>query len=167
VYANPWLAVREDAVRRHDGSTGTYTVVESGDIVLVIPVDEDRLHLVEQYRHPVAARRWEFPSGNVEATVDSDVVDAARRELREETGLLSARLRVLGTIDITPSTMTQRCTIVLATGVTQAAHQRDAEEQDMRSAWFSRAEVVEMIRSGELVDSKSLAALALLLAATR
>src|SRR5690606_10728073 len=119
-----------DIVRRDDGSTGTYTVVESGDIVLVIPVDGQRFHLVEQYRHPVAARRWEFPSGNVEAGVDTDVVEAARRELREETGLLPAHLNVLGTVEITPSTMTQRCTVVLATDLTQTAHQRDLGEQD-------------------------------------
>ena len=164
-YANAWLAVREDTVRRDDGSTCTYTVVESGDIVLVIPADGPRLHLVEQYRHPVAARRWEFPSGNIEADVDADVLEAARRELREETGLLPGHVRVLGTVDITPSTMTQRCTVVLATDLTQAADQRDVGEQDLRSAWFTHAAVVAMIRSGELVDAKSLAAFALLGAA--
>ena len=63
VYANPWMAVREDTVRRADGSTGIYGVVDSPDIALVIAVDGDRLHLVEQYRYPVAGRRWEFPSG--------------------------------------------------------------------------------------------------------
>lgn len=54
VYANPWMAVREDAVRRPDGSTGIYGVVDTPDIALVVPVDGDRLHLVEQYRYPVA-----------------------------------------------------------------------------------------------------------------
>ena len=46
VYANPWIAVREDAVRRSDGSTGIYWVVDTSDIALVIPTDGDRLHLV-------------------------------------------------------------------------------------------------------------------------
>ncbi|MGH3330123.1 MAG: hypothetical protein ACRDPJ_02350 [Nocardioidaceae bacterium] len=58
VYANPWMTVREDTVRRTDGSTGIYGVVDPPDIALIIPADGDRLHLVEQYRYPVAGRRW-------------------------------------------------------------------------------------------------------------
>ncbi len=47
VYADPWMAVREDAIRRSDGSAGIYGVVDSPDIALIIPADGDRLHLVE------------------------------------------------------------------------------------------------------------------------
>jgi 8-oxo-dGDP phosphatase len=72
VYANPWMAVREDTVRRADGSTGIYGVVDSPDIALVMAVDGDRLHLVEQYRYPVAGRRWEFPSGSADQRLDAD-----------------------------------------------------------------------------------------------
>lgn len=60
VYENPWMSVREDTVRRADGSTGVYAVVDTSDIAVVIPLDGDRFHLVEQYRYPVAGRRWEF-----------------------------------------------------------------------------------------------------------
>src|SRR6478735_457329 len=83
VYANPWMAVREDVVRRPDGSTGIYGVVETPDIALVIPADDERLHLVEQYRHPAASRRWEFPSGTAEPDRDADAAAVAARELRE------------------------------------------------------------------------------------
>ena len=58
VYADRWMAVQEDSIRREDGSEGIYTVVDSPDIALVIPADGDRFHLVEQYRYPVGARRW-------------------------------------------------------------------------------------------------------------
>lgn len=64
VYANQWMAVREDVIRRSDGSTGIYSVVESPDIALIIPAEGDRLHLVERYRYPVAGWRWEFPAGS-------------------------------------------------------------------------------------------------------
>ena len=106
MYANPWLAIREDTVRRSDGSTGTYTVVDSADIVLIVPVDGDRLHLVEQYRHPVGGRRCEFPSGRVDerGCGRSRGSDA---KLREETGILAGGLVPLGTLDVTPSTMSQ------------------------------------------------------------
>ena len=61
VYASPWLSIREDTVRRADGFISTCPVVEGCDIVLIVPIDGDRLHMVEQYRHPVGGRRWEFP----------------------------------------------------------------------------------------------------------
>ncbi|MDN4174070.1 NUDIX hydrolase [Nocardioides sp. SOB77] len=162
VYDNPLLSVREDVVRRADGSTGRYAVVDTADIAVVVPWDGERLHLVEQYRHPVAGRRWELPSGSAEASDGSDPETVARRELREETGLQAAELVVLGTLEVTPSLVAHRCTVFLATGLSAGATQRDAGEQDMRSAWFSEAEVVEMVRSGRLVDAKSIAALTLL-----
>jgi 8-oxo-dGTP pyrophosphatase MutT (NUDIX family) len=163
VYANPRMVVREDVIRRPDGSTGTYAVVETPDIALVIPADGDRLHLVEQYRHPVAGRCWEFPSGSADPRLDVDAAALAARELREEAGLLAGRLTQLGTLDISPSTLSQQCRVFLATDLTQGAPGRELEEQDMRSAWFNRADVERMIADGTITDAKSTAAYALLL----
>jgi len=112
VYANPWMAVREDSVRRSDGSTGIYGVVDSPDIALIIPADGDRLHLVEQYRYPVAGRRWEFPSGTADQRLDADPAALAARELREEAGVLAGRLTPLGTLDVSPSMFSQRCSVL-------------------------------------------------------
>ena len=162
-YANPWFSVREDTLRRPDGSTGGYAVVESPDIAVVLPVAGGRLHLVEQYRHPVAARRWEFPAGTQDAGADADPAALAARELREETGLVAGRLELLGTLDSSPGTLTQRCAVFLATELTEGEPDREPEEQDMESAWFTRAEVERMIREGDVVDAKSLAAYTLLL----
>ncbi|MGH3622808.1 MAG: ADP-ribose pyrophosphatase, partial [Sciscionella sp.] len=63
VYANSWMSVREDNVRRQDGSLGVYGVVDKPDFALIVALDGDRLHLVEQFRYPVSGRRWEFPQG--------------------------------------------------------------------------------------------------------
>jgi 8-oxo-dGDP phosphatase len=163
VYAGPWMSVREDTVRLPDGSTGVYGVVEAADIALVVPVEGDRLHLVEQDRHPVAGRRWEFPSGSLDDRLDIDPEAAASRELREETGLEAGSVTSLGVLDITPSTFSQRCTVFLATDLTQGVPMRDPQEQDMRSAWVPRAEVERMITDGTITDSKTVAAYALLL----
>jgi 8-oxo-dGDP phosphatase len=163
VYANPWMTVREDAIRRPDGSTGIHAVVDTPDIALIIPADGDRVHLVEQYRYPVAGRRWEFPSGSADQRRDDDAAALAARELREETGLEAGRLTPLGTLDITPSTLNQRCRVFLAADLIQGTPQRELEEQDMQSAWFSRADVERMINDGTITDSKSIAAYALLL----
>jgi 8-oxo-dGDP phosphatase len=163
VYADAWVAVREDAIRRPDGSTGIYTVVDSPDIALVIPVDGDRLHLVEQYRYPVGARRWEFPCGTDDEELDGDPVATAARELREETGLVAGRLTALGTLDVAPGMLSQRCQVFLATELTPGPPDREIEEQDMRSAWFTEAELERMILDGTFTDAKSTAAYALML----
>ena len=163
VYANPWMAVREDTVRWRDGSTGLYGVLEAPDIALVIAVDEDRLQLVEQYRHPVAGRRWEFPSGSNEEGRDADPAALAARELREETGLVAATLIPLGAVEISPSTLSQRCRVFLALDCACGPPQREPAEQDMTSAWLARTEVEHMISAGRITDAKTIAAYALLL----
>lgn len=162
VYDNPWMSIREDMVQREDGSTGVYAVVDAPDIAVVIPRDGDRFHLVEQYRYPVAGRRWEFPSGSAEEDLDLDAAALARRELREETGLLADTLTLLGVLEIAPSTMSHRCSVFLGTDLSAGEPHRDLEEQGMRSAWFSRTEVEQMMRLGEITDAKSTAALMLL-----
>jgi ADP-ribose pyrophosphatase len=96
VYRNAWMSVREDAVKRADGSTGVYGVVDKPDFALVIPRDEHGLWLVEQYRYPVRRRAWEFPQGSWGAQVSGSRADLAAAELREETGLHAAGLRHLG-----------------------------------------------------------------------
>ena len=57
------MTLREDDIRRPDGSTGIYGVVDKPTYALVIAPDGDRFHLVEQFRYPLGLRRWEFPQG--------------------------------------------------------------------------------------------------------
>ena len=73
VYENRWMRVREDTIRRRDGSIGIYGVVEKPDFVVIVPVEDDgRVHLVEQYRYPVKGRYWELPQGSWEQEPGSD-----------------------------------------------------------------------------------------------
>ena len=61
VYRNDWMIVREDDIRRPDGSSGIYGVIDKPAYALVIATDGERLRLVEQFRYPLGRRRWEFP----------------------------------------------------------------------------------------------------------
>ncbi|MBU9766270.1 DUF309 domain-containing protein [Mycobacterium sp. TNTM28] len=164
VYRNDWLTLREDAIVRPDGSTGVYAVVDKPTYALVIPYDpaQDRFHLVEQFRYPLGLRRWEFPQGTAPEQQHLDPIALAHRELREETGLRAERMERLGQLDVAAGMSSQRGWVFLATGLTEGEHEREHEEQDMHSAWFSRAEVDQMIRDGEVTDAQSLAAFTLL-----
>ena len=166
MYRNSWLTIREDDIRRPDGSPGIYAVVDKPTYALVIPQDGERFHLVEQFRYPLGLRRWEFPQGTAPDRAHLDAAELAARELREETGLRAAAMTELGLLDVAPGMSSQRGRVFLATGITAGPHEREHEEQDMRSAWFSRAEVEQMIRDGVITDAQSIAAWALLLLAT-
>ncbi|WP_422745534.1 NUDIX domain-containing protein [Mycobacterium sp. WMMD1722] len=164
VYRNDWLVLREDAIRRPDGTDGIYSVVDKPTYALVIACDDgDRVKLVEQFRYPLGLRRWEFPQGTAPGRADMDPEALAARELREETGLRAENITRLGLLDVAPGVSSQRGWVFLATGLTEGEHDREHEEQDMRSAWFSRAEVERMIGAGEITDSQSIAAYGLLL----
>jgi 8-oxo-dGDP phosphatase len=162
VYANPWMTVREDVVRRGDGSTGIYGVIDKPTYALVIPRDGDRLHLVEQFRYPVGRRRWEFPAGTAPERAEVDPAELAARELREETGLVAGRMERIGYLEVAPGMSRQDGYVFLASELTQGHARREHTEQDMRQAWFTTAEFEEMARTGELADSQSLAAYLLL-----
>ncbi len=165
VYTNPWMTLREDAIERPDGSPGVYAVVDKPAYALVIARDGDRFRLVEQYRYPLGLRRWEFPQGTAPDRVELGPAELAARELREETGLRAESWVRLGQLDVAPGMSSQRGWVFLASGLVQGEHDREHEEQDMNSAWFTRAEVERAIRAGDITDAQTIAAWALYLLA--
>jgi len=104
--------------------------------------------------HPGSGRRWEFPSGSADAPGDVDATVAAARELREEPGLTAGTLLLLDTLDVAPGMSSQQCRVFVATDLTHGVAQRELEEQDMRSAWFSRREIEGLICDGTISDVK-------------
>jgi 8-oxo-dGTP pyrophosphatase MutT (NUDIX family) len=163
VYGNAWMTVREDRIERQDGSLGIYGVVDKPDYALVIPLEGDRLHMVEQFRYPLGIRRWEFPQGTAPGMADSDPLELAARELREETGLRAGHMTELGLLDVAPGISSQRGHVYLATDLTEGQHEREHEEQDMRTAWVDRGDFEAMIQRQEITDSQSIAAYTMLL----
>ena len=161
VYRNPWMTVREDQVRRADGSAGIYGVVEKPDFALVLPRWSDGFWMVEQFRYPVGRRAWEFPQGGWGAGADGDQVALARRELAEETGLRAGSLTHLGHLFEAYGYATQGFDVYLATDLAEGEPDRELTERDMVHRAVSDADIAAMIRSGDIVDAPSLAALTL------
>jgi ADP-ribose pyrophosphatase len=163
VYENRWMRVREDTIRRRDGSIGIYGVVEKPDFVVIVPVEDDgRVHLVEQYRYPVKGRYWELPQGSWEQEPGADPMEMARGELREETGLDAARMTYVGHLFEACGYANQGYHIFLATGLRHGHAHREHEEQDLVTRNFPLSEVERMMRSGEIKDATTVAALGLL-----
>lgn len=162
IYANQWLRLREDRVRRQDGSEGIYSVVEREDFVVVIPLEDGRITLVEQYRYPVGQRLWEAPQGCYEPDRHTSVEDLAAAELREETGLTAIHLTRIGEIFQGPGYCTQKGHVFLATGVKQGPPERDHGEQDMVTKSFTVEEIERMIVQNEIKCTITVAAFGML-----
>jgi 8-oxo-dGTP pyrophosphatase MutT (NUDIX family) len=155
--------VREDVIELPDGSTSVYGVVERPDFALILPAERAGFWLVEQFRHPIGRRSWEFPQGTWSHGRDGTPEELARAELAEETGLRADRLDHLGRLDLAPGLMTQRFDVWQASGLTPGPTAREASESDMRSAFVPEPELRNMIREGRFTDGPSLAAFSLLL----
>ncbi|SOE05595.1 NUDIX domain-containing protein [Rathayibacter rathayi] len=161
-YETQWLRVREDDVLWPGGVRGVYSVVERDDYALVLPREREGFWLVEQYRYPVGRRAWEFPAGGwPHGSVGGGAEALARAELREETGLRAGRLTHLGRLSEAYGFVAQSVDVFLAEEFEHGEHEREQTEQDMRQQWFADSEVAAMVRSGAIIETAAVAALAL------
>ncbi len=157
VYANPWISVREDQVIRPDGAPGIYGVVHFKHIAVgVLPVEDEHVYLVGQYRYPLGRYSWEIPEGGCAAA--EDPLLAARRELAEETGLRAARWQRMGTAHLSNSVSDELAIWFLATELTQGEHRPEGTEQ-LRVRRIPLRDALQLAFSGELTDAISLMAL--------
>ncbi len=161
-YQNPWMRLREDKVRRADGTEGLYGVIERPDFVVVAALGDGCLTLVEQYRYPVRRRLWELPMGTLESKPDTPPSEVAATELREETGLVASRLEKVGAFLQGPGYCNQLGHVFLATGLRQGPAQREASELGMVAKAVPVREVEAMIRDGRLLCAMTIAAFGLL-----
>ena len=161
-YQNRWLRLREDTIRRADGSEGLYGVVERPDFVVVAALSDGCLTLVEQYRYPVRRRLWELPMGTLEDKPDTPPEQVAAVELREETGLTALRIERVGAFLQGPGYCNQLGHVFLATGLQQGPADREASELGMVAKAVPVLEVEAMIRDGRLMDAMTIAAFGLL-----
>jgi ADP-ribose pyrophosphatase len=157
VYRNSWLSVREDQILRSNGKPGIYGVVDKEDSAIIIPIDGEKVWLVEQYRYTIQERCLELPQGGWE--VDGiDPEELARGELKEELGLHASQMVYLGTVWIAYGFTRQRQHVFLATQLTATEKEPDPEEHDLVAHSVSIAEFEQMMLDGTIQDCCTLAA---------
>jgi ADP-ribose pyrophosphatase len=101
LYEGRVFSVRSDDVRFADGGEQRIDVVEHGaSLAIVATPAPGEVVLVRQYRHPARSMLWEIPAGTAEK--GETPLDGARRELREETGYTTGRIRPIGSVWTTP-----------------------------------------------------------------
>jgi 8-oxo-dGTP pyrophosphatase MutT (NUDIX family) len=158
IYENPWISVREDQVLRPDGHPGIYGVVHfKHKAVGVLPVDDDgQIWLVGQHRYPIDAYSWEIPEGG--GPEGEEPEETARRELREETGLIAGRIEPLGQSHLSNSVSDEVAHLFRATELTLGESDPEGTER-LQLRRFDWPTVWGMILDGRITDSMSLIAL--------
>jgi 8-oxo-dGTP pyrophosphatase MutT (NUDIX family) len=157
VYRNHWMRVREDEILRSNGEKGIYGVVDKDDCAIILPLDEGRVWLVEQFRYTIQERALELPQGGWEMEVE-DPEELARGELKEELGLAAARMTYLGTPWVAYGFTRQKLHVFLATGLSATEKDPDAEEHDLVVRPVAIGEFEEMMLDGRIRDVCTLAA---------
>lgn len=159
-YENPWIRVREDEVRRPDGTPGVYGVVEvrSPAVFVVAVTDADEILLVTLDRYTTGRSSIEVPAGGSDG---EDLLVAAQRELREETGFAAREWRALGEVQSLNGVADAPGQVFLATGLEVVGGAETEAEGIDAVRTVPVAEVLAMVARGEITDNESLGALLL------
>ncbi|MEU0051778.1 NUDIX hydrolase [Streptomyces sp. NPDC006184] len=146
-------SVRTDDVVMPDGSVaGRDYQVHPGSVAVLALDDEDRVLLINQYRHPVRHRLWEIPAGLLDVPGENPL-HAAQRELYEEAHVKAGDWRVLTDVYTTPGGCDEAVRIFLARNLSPADQQRfeaEHEETDMEHARVPVEELVRRVLAGDV-----------------
>ena len=153
-YDGALLHIRRDTVRLPNGKTATREYNIHYGAVCIIPLLENGDVLLErQYRYPLREVITEIPAGKLDAP-DEDPLEAAKRELREETGATAAEWHALGLFCPTGAYSTERIYMYLARGLTFGARELD-EDEFLNVFRMTLDELVDKVLAGEIPDAKT------------
>ncbi len=154
VFSGKVFSVTRDTVVEPGGVKSTREIVRHAGSAVIMPrLDDGRILLVRQFRLPVRDRLLELAAGRLDP--GEKPLDAAKRELREETGFSAARWKLLGDFFPSPGYVDERMWLFVAEGLQRGAKEPD-EDELIRQRWFSLHAVESLIRSGKLKDAKTL-----------
>jgi 8-oxo-dGTP pyrophosphatase MutT (NUDIX family) len=148
-----WDVVKESVDLGEAGEVTREFVRHPGAVAIVALDEEERVLLLQQYRHPVRAFEWEVPAGLLDVEGEDPWV-AAARELHEEADLVADQWHVLADYYSSPGGLDEALRIYLARGLSQVPeaerHQRDGEELGMPVRWVPLDQAQEAVLVGRL-----------------
>ena len=156
VYDNNWINVVEHKVINPAGGDGVYGKVHFKNLAIgVVALDEERnIYLVGQYRFTLDAYSWEIPEGGSPLGVDP--LDSAKRELKEETGIIARDWKKLLDIHLSNSVSDEKGYIYLATGL-EFSEAEPEETEELQVQKIALEQAYQMVLDGTITDSLSVA----------
>jgi ADP-ribose pyrophosphatase len=146
--------VYQQTVTYGDGTITRDFVTHTGAVAVLAMDEQQRVLVIQQYRHPVRMREWEIPAGLLDIPGEDPWV-CAQRELAEEVDLEAATWHVLADYATSPGGSDELVRIYLARDVRPTAHPhpREAEESDMLTRWVDLDEAVNAVLAGNVGNS--------------
>lgn len=157
-YENPWIAVEHHEVLNPSGKEGIYGQVNFKNIAIgIIPIDdENNTYLVGQHRFPLNEYSWEIPEGG--CPIGEDILLAAKRELKEETGLLAEKWTLISKIHTSNSVCNEVGYIFTAETLTQSTAEPE-ETEDLQIRKIKLKDAANLVMENKITDSLSVAGL--------
>ena len=153
VYQNPWIKVREDKVIRPDKKPGIFGVIEQKGGISVIPMDaQGNIYLTREYHYAVERITTEAISGGIDGKESK--LRAAKRELKEETGLVAKKWTYLGIIDPFTTILVSPNHMYLAEDLAHGKSEQEGTEQ-IRVIKITFAKAVKMVMNSEITHGAS------------
>lgn len=157
-FETPWIKVTKHDVLTPVGKPGIYGVVSFKNLAIgILPLDEDyTTWLVGQWRYPLNEYSWEIPEGGGPLGVDP--IESAKRELKEETGLIAKKYMELGRIHTSNSVCNEVGYLYLAREL-ELTEAEPEETEDLQVKKLPFIEAYNMVMDGRITDSLSIAAI--------
>jgi ADP-ribose pyrophosphatase len=157
VYKNKWMSVREDSVIRPDGKSGIYGVATMLSGVGVIAIDDKmNVYLTKEYHYGIGRVTIEAVSGGIES--GESKIGTARRELKEEAGLIAKNWTYLGYLHPLTSLVDMKNYLFLARNLKQIqASPEGTEKIEIVKIPFKKA--INLIKKGKIIDATTIVAL--------
>lgn len=148
----------QDTMQIPNGNIVKWDFIQHKGAAAVVPVDEQgRIIMVRQYRNALERYTLEIPAGGLQSA-EEPTMDAALRELEEETGYHAEHVEMLITVRTTVAFCNEKIDIYLATGLVPGKQHLDEDEYVQVGA-YTLEELTEKIFAGEIQDSKTVAAI--------
>lgn len=159
-YENPWIRVEHHEVITPSGQPGIYGKVHFKNVaVSVVPIDTDgNTYLVGQERYTIGQYSWELPEGGCLIESGESPLEAAKRELMEETGLEAETWTCLGEVYLSNSVTDEKAVIFMAQNLKQHIAQPE-ETEVLQIRKLPLQDAIEMAKNGEISDALSVISL--------
>lgn len=158
IFENPWLTLREDEVINPGNGLSHYGKINFKNLAIgIIPLDENNnTWLIGQYRYVPDCYSWEIPMGG--GPLNIDPLESAKRELKEETGLIAEDWQELMKLHTSNSVTDERGLVYVARNLTQGETAFE-ETEDLLIQKLPLEEAIERVIDGEITDAISVAGL--------
>ncbi len=157
IFQGKIFSVTKDNVELPNGLLRTRDVVHHNGGVVILAELNGQILMVKQYRYPTKEALFELPAGKLDKE-NEDIIDAAKRELEEETGYVAKKWESLGFIWPTPGFCNEKLYLFKASELTKK-EQNLEEGEIIHFSTIEKSKVFEMIKNGEINDSKTICAI--------